>query len=289
MLVDLRAGLGNQLFQYAAAMTIARELNATLLFNGLGSAGIELDRVLGVDLPAPSPGQLHELAISDPSESATSRALHRAKRQLRVMRGNQLLIQQVAFRPKHADVLQSQPSYVHMWGDFQHPSWFVDSLDAVSAQLRCGLGRHATELEVDATVISFRRGDYVRLGWDLPLAYYERALAQLPAASGPTWVVCDDQAFAELAIPWFRDRGVDVQPLPDIAGGPLIRDLLLLSRARRVIMSNSTFCWWGVATGDLDPALSDRTVIAPSPWLPAAPAGWGAESSPLLRSGWQTV
>jgi hypothetical protein len=65
------------------------------------------------------------------------------------------------------------------------------------------------------------------------------------------------------------------------------RDLALLATAEQVVMSNSTFCWWGVVAGQTPGR--ERVVIAPRPWLMGAGLDGKADEDSLLRPEWLTV
>jgi hypothetical protein len=135
----------------------------------------------------------------------------------------------------------------------------------------------------NGAVISLRRGDYVRLGWDLPLEYYDSALRLLEPGNIPIWIIGDDALVIELVSEKWRRQGLNVLALPDLGISNTRRDLALLVRAKNVIMSNSTFCWWGVVTGNLHRRETSRRIISPNRWLPLP----GADS--LINPSWESV
>lgn len=103
----------------------------------------------------------------------------------------------------------------------------------------------------DAILISYR--DYDREGASpvfrrLDYKYFQDALAILP--SKPVYVISDNPARAKEVI---REEFTYIQNSP-------IVDLYLLSNADYLIMSPSTFSWWGAY-------LSGAVTIAPHPWF----------------------
>jgi hypothetical protein len=74
-------------------------------------------------------------------------------------------------------------------------------------------------------------------------------------------------------------------PLPirtaDYAESP-ISDLLAMSSAKGLVMSNSTFSWWSAWLGGQK---SDLNVVAPSPWF----ARESAAEAQLFSPNWQRI
>jgi hypothetical protein len=268
VLVELGGGLGNQLFQYAAGVSIAAELRGHLwLRRQKVSWGVALDEFMRLDHLLP------------PSSVETS---------FDDVRPDQLLIRETAwgYRPRTFTTIPTSVRLLRLEGNFQHPTWFERGLPRVIDELRCRLEDSVAAEDKGQAVISIRRGDYVQLGWALPPSYYESAAALMRESSTTACVISDDPFFAELAIPWFRGLGVDARCAPTMPD-EVSRDLALMAFARTVVMSNSTFCWWGVMAGDI--AGQDRTVIAPRPWLAAVSADANTMGDPLLRPNWHIV
>lgn len=96
----------------------------------------------------------------------------------------------------------------------------------------------------DYTIVSFRRGDYLRSGTELPLSSLtsnQRASSQ----RGPPIIVSDDDLVSKFSEFWFTEGDFEVFPQIHFGDRGWIRGLALLSRATQVVMANSTFYWWG--------------------------------------------
>jgi len=297
VLVHLQGGLGNQLFQYAAGLAVARETGAPVRCIRSDSAGIAIDAVLPAGTVVfAEPGDRRRFHLSQPSDSIAVRLANRAARQAPgYRRKHSLLVQgwstgNSANQPRRDEPIRP---YCYLTGWFIHRSWFAPVLSDLAAPLCDQLRQHpAFALAQGATVVSFRRGDYVRFGFDLGLDYYERAIAHLGASTGPCWVVSDDAAFGQLAAEWLTARGLSAAPAPAFAGSRALADLALTAGATRVVMSNSTFCWWAVVAGDT--AGTPRQVIVPYPWIQMgeeaahAPDGWISDGD-LYQPNWQRL
>ena len=285
VVTNLHAGLGNNLFQYTAGLSVVQHLDARLSFrhDRPTPSSARLVELLGVDLELATPPLLRRFGFAPPTASPI-RAAQRVRRRIDRSLGRiQVVRPKGAFEPWNANQIRPDAEATLLRGYFQHPSWFEPSLIVTADRLAQRFSRITDPaLGTDATVISFRRGDYVRFGWDLTLDYYATAIDRIGRVDGPIWVLGDDQVFVELVKLWLLDKGMVAAKLPDLGVDEVTRDLALLAFADRVIMSNSTFCWWGVVAGNPDGRRDDRTVIAPAQWLPQG-------GNALIRPEWQTI
>lgn len=269
VVVRLQGGLGNQLFEYAAGLHLARKRNATLRLRHADEPGISLFDIFpdARSLQAP-PTLTRRFVAPGPGTPASAFAKHLIGRVPGYRRWYGVLRQSGVEVPR---VEQASGRHVLLVGWFIAPQWYSSVLPDVAGQLLARLQDHPNlALASEATVVSFRRGDFVRWGWALDTAYYERALAVLDAhgpSTGPFYVVGDDDMFLDFAVDWLRARGRNASRPPRASGSAALADLALLAGANRVIASNSTFCWWGLAAGDAA-GRAGRAVVVPDPWVP---------------------
>jgi hypothetical protein len=116
-------------------------------------------------------------------------------------------------------------------------------------------------------VVHVRRADYVPLGWALPSSFYHEALETLLPHSGEdVWIVSDDRydPFLRQFSKW----------KPKFFYGTTLETMLLMSRARQLVMSQSTFSWWPTFLGDADKVICPLPQVGP--WSEAAKS-FGAE------------
>jgi hypothetical protein len=190
------------------------------------------------------------------------------------------------FAPAPENLASLDQRRLRVKGFFQHPSWFEPTLGEVTSRIWSTVGPHASHLvNLDATVIAVRLGDYLRLGWELTAPYYERAIEALGDVDGPIWIMSDDpDAARRLLAPILDERGLRDSPPPQLdVEGPM-RDFALMCVARNVIMSNSTFCWWATVTGQLQGGQVPKRIVCPMPWLPAQ-----GSTVALVRPDWIAV
>ncbi len=109
----------------------------------------------------------------------------------------------------------------------------------------------------DSCSIHVRRGDYLNLQHlhhVLPISYYEKALSIINP-SGKIYVFSDD-------IAWCRDH-FSFNKMIFMEGNDCIQDLSYMSSCTHNIIANSTFSWWGAYLN----RNKNKKVVAPNKWF----------------------
>lgn len=293
VIVTLFGGLGNQLFQYAAGLTIAREANAELLVYEKSDVG--LPGFLDIAVKPMDQAVLRRSALATPEQrSLFRRVTWQIHSEFNRLSGTSVMYRQnSAFDSRTSSPPLPTSKYLGLHGYFQHPSWFESTLEFLIQSLGAKVDLESSPLVHDRlndigeyTIVSFRRGDYLRSGSELPLGHYQRAIDVLPSSGGPLIIVSDDELISKFGEVWFAERGFEVIPQSHFGDRGRIRDLTLLSRATQVVMANSTFCWWGTVLGDVraTETTTTRHVVAPKQWLKEP---LGAEA--LVRPEWIAI
>lgn len=113
--------------------------------------------------------------------------------------------------------------------------------------------------EIDPTVIHIRRGDYERMIPEslLPVSYFEKALLGMSTENQekPIWVFTDDEDAAKRLT-----SGLDVFMIGSKESNEA-ENLVVMSLAKRIIISNSTYSWWAAKLGH------PNYVAYPDPWF----------------------
>lgn len=276
VIVRLEGGLGNQLFQYAAARSLALATGRDLL---LDTSAYRADRLRSY--------QLDRFAIA-------ARPLRRSDIPFFRLRRSRL----GAILPRRARmeiVREAFPARVPIWpeapvegagtpyliGYWQSERYFAAIADTIRREVRVNAapeGRNARVLDEiaagDAVAIHVRRGDYVSNPAATAyhglcgLEYYEAAIRRL-AGSVPRphcFVFSDD-------LDWVRtnlDTGHPTTFVGHNTDTPW-EDLRLMAACRHFIVANSSFSWWGAWLGEWP----GKQVIAPARWFRADHGGEG--------------
>ena len=275
IVVRLISGLGNQLFQYAAGRSLARQFGAPLrivheITHDLAPGGFLRPVMLQkytITAPVGPVNRFDRLILSsNPRHQLASRLLRKGARVQIIREASDAFLFHYGF-----PVLKGTRR-VYLLGYWQAHS-IAASVDAelreeFKLRERPGERSRQTAEQIAAAPmpvsIHIRRGDYLTVFGEhavLSNDYYEAAMArmrtQFPNCS--FFIFTDDVAHAR---EWAADRlGCVIVDHNDVSTAH--EDLWLMSRCRHHIIANSTFSWWGAW---LNPR-TDKCVIAPSQWL----------------------
>jgi len=297
----LTGGLGNQMFQYAAGLALARQRQTEL----------KLDATWYEESPDRKPHERYALSAFNIMEQFATRGEIAAARGVRPTRARRLantLTRAVglpsaaarrvpgnwhtpptfAFYPEFF----GQPDNTYLHGMFQSEKFFRPVAEQVRAQftLRApappALAALAERIRRGPSAfVHFRRGDYTsdpryaREIGVLPPGYYERATrllrARHPAAT--LYIFSDD---LEAVAKEFRPPGPHefVREPPGTTAHDVLR---LMNLCDHAIIANSSLSWWGAW---LMPSPT-KLVIAPEPWF----AGLPHDTSDLVPAAWMRL
>ena len=255
--LNLDGGIGNLLFQYSAALKLQTQFKVSLqeltlgLIERLETYVGEIDSLRLISssgnrfLPKTNLGRLTTKWIPDftPCELPYSKRVRLLK------------------------------------GHFQHSSWYGDSFQTVLEKIKTKHQSDLISVAKNVTAIHLRRSDYVRLGWDLPMSYYEKAISlHNNIIEGPVAIFSDDQIVSELFTNRLSSAGLTIYKDEHGRSPSALHDFLTISKAQTIIMSNSTFCWWAVKLAQY--SNSEVVAYCPSTWLP------DSKSNVLIDSTW---
>jgi Glycosyl transferase family 11 len=301
--IELIGGLGNQMFQYAAARSLAENQGCGLAIRSPALGRRRTPKYLAGALGFCKNGytRVHgDLGLSFPAatQCVAGIAVQVAGKRFRRM------IFRDEFSPKRAHyatdiefevfdpLFFSLKSSVWLQGYFQSEAYFSPIEDIVR---KCFTISGSESRAVDSIIskwpaapehmvaIHVRRGDYLHqwnglshpsLGWSLPETYYYNALAALP--SGLSFAIfSDDPQYAS-------ERFEFLRPWVSRYCAP-VRDLALMSSCRYMIIANSTLSWWA-AWLNKDRA---KIVLAPKFYLGWYIRKWFPDS--ISVNGWNYV
>lgn len=284
--VQLAGGLGNQMFQAAAGMALAKRNGARLVLD------ITHYRQKGHRRPELAPFLLD--AETRGRKGVIEGFLRRKLKRL---------IKTHAIPPWWRGVVYRQPGYgfdagfealgsAYLVGYFQSGRFFkgceaeiasaFNPEKLASPQAKALSARLAGEGSI---ALHLRRGDYVKnaktkafhgvLGWD----YYDRAVAlvQNAAPEARLFIFSDDLEAATEAMGRYPNAEV-------MRGESAGDDMFLMSRARHHILANSSFSWWSCWLDRREGSLR----IAPKQWFTPE----GLKTHPLddlIPQGWVQV
>jgi len=290
----LMGGLGNQLFQYAAARAVALRRGVTLRLDTSWYVG-RRDRSyvlshfdIRENLLSPREMRLLRYWTDDGRHAQAKRAVSSLLPLLRVTR--------ISDPPGAADPSIFPTSRrLLLDGFWQSPVYFDEIGDVIRREFRLKAEPDERTAEIvgrmsacESVSVHVRRGDYVtdrtanRVHGTCGIEYYDRAAKIIcEKIDSPRFFVFSDDSDAarrELRLPGpteFIDRNAD---------GRDWEDLRLMRSCRHHVIANSSFSWWGAWLAHHD----EQIVIAPHDWYrPGAKPGHRIRD--LIPQSWDLV
>jgi len=285
IIVNLKGGTGNQIFQYALGRHLAIKNNDTLKLD-VGS----LDRANKVgDIYRPL--QLDVFNIQ--KNYATEDEVRRLKYPFGVISKAWRYLSFKLSRDKNTlfypHVLNWKGN-IYLDGYWQSPLYFDPIRDTLLKELTLVKPLSAPAAAIAAQIkqstsvsLHARRGDYVknpRVLYEFGMCsqgYYEAAMKKIETiAPNPTYYVFSDD------IEWVKNN-LPVGSSAVFVKDPAITDteeLMLMSLCQHNIIANSSFSWWG-AWLNQNP---HKQVVAPTPWFDHQ-----AYDPSLIPPSWVTI
>jgi len=274
----LIGGLGNQMFQYAAACRLAsrhrtnQKLDLTFFKNiqqGTTTRRFELDK-LNISAKIASKREIAEMKGEIKSKFHCSSLLHLKKLQKQAISPMVFTEQFTYF---NEEVL-SLSDNVYLDGYWQSEKYFTDIENIIRMEFTVkrkpdsiNMQKSQEIIKVNSVSLHIRRGDYVT---DLEtnqhhgtcsLAYYENAVNILAdLTKDPHFFVFSDDPV------WAKTNFKTDYPVTFIdhnSADKCYEDMRLMCLCRHHIIANSSFSWWGAWLSN-NP---DKIVIAPSRWF----------------------
>ena len=267
-IVELTCGLGNQMFQYAFAKTLQKHLQMPILLDKTWFDIKENETQFSLDI---FPIDL---------EYATYEQIEVAKAKITKLPG---FLRKIFGIKKHR-IAYSQSFDFHkeylLPNDFMYFSGFFQNakyFENMDSELRKTFAYDSNNFSDSAkrrlekilqtnnsVFIHIRRGDYCKLGWELSMEYYKKAIKYiLEHVENPTFFVfgATDNEFAKK----FRIDGISFENLSEqiITHSNQHEDMFLMRYCKHAIVANSSYSFWAAYLNDT----RDNIVIAPTPWL----------------------
>lgn len=262
VIVKIYGGLGNQLFQYATALAISLDRNEPLFIHFDKSAfpsGPDVERVVS---------KISRASVTQLPPSKRNFVFYALWRYLGVSPKRY-------FETCHAMRIGEMefPRDVYLEGYWQNFENFKHRENQIrqSISLEGVAGKFFMDNDVSklkgigSIAMHVRGGDYFssKTFATLPPSYYKNAIETIKKRhrldSVEVYVFSNDYHFARSII----DLDDNVHWMEGVHDRGHFGDLYLLSQFRNIIISNSTFAWWGAWLGDA----TSKTVVYPTEWL----------------------
>lgn len=271
LIVELRGGLGNQMFQYAFGKALAKASGQQVLYDNSWFKKSQKTIVnekgednCGVKI-RPYDMDIFNLDI----EFANSNQVKKCKKH--VIKSKEFEFEKNLLKPKKSAIYR---------GYFQNEGYLKDIKDEIKKDFTFPEISDADEYNQNwlkkikscenPVFIHFRRGDYVNLGWDLSINYYKKAIDYIKKnVQNPTFFVFGQECESFINDGLLCNSELDSESF-NIIGEENSKnkqdwkDIVLMKECKHAIIANSTFSWWSAWLGR---ANQGGIVIAPTPFV----------------------
>lgn len=293
VIVELKGGIGNQLFQYATGIALA-EFHKTSLKVDIRNLD-KPDIVLGTY-------RTYKLKYLDnPPVIATESELENIPQQNSLLSSlvNKInpIKNQVVFKEKSfgysASIFKTRPD-VYLKGNWQSEKYFKQYEATIQQKLSFDdfhISEHTRSLlkrikETNSIAVHIRRGDYVsnKIANDvlgtLPIKYYQSAFEIIRSKTNAeleSFIFSDDMLWTKEKLSFLKNKTfVELEDKErDIA------EFHLMSKCKHNIIANSSFSWWA-AWLNKNP---DKIAIAPKRWFNKGPQ----DTQDLVPENWLRI
>lgn len=284
--VNLKGGLGNQLFQWAFAYAISRKYNEIVKFDASSYLSDDL-RELEIEKIV---GQI-ELA-SENEISSVKREQHFVAKLMRKCR--------TLFLPFHKRNIIEEQSYLYnekllldlspnayLDGYWQNEKYFLSFKEALLSKLVFTNKGNEFELYRDkisstnSISVHVRRGDYIKdkritnIHGVCSIEYYKNAIKEMSnsISNAHFYIFSNDQA-------WCKENFDFISNITFVdKTKSVFEDLELMTLCKANIIANSSLSWWGAWIS------SNENVIAPKKWFNESPIDY----SELVPKRWKKL
>jgi glycosyltransferase involved in cell wall biosynthesis len=249
----LAGGLGNQMFEVAAAASLAKDNNALLVLNPTEHILPNQGRNVNTYLK-----NVFRNIITDTKPNIQST----------------VSVERIGFQPVRLTPNCQLRGHFQSFKYFDHNKEYIKELFEASIDVLALIVEKYPNAS-NVTAIQVRRGDYIKFPNHHPLLtpdYYAKAVKM--ANSAEVWVFSDD-------IQWCKENLHFDCPVEYIKEEDYI-EMYLMSFCKNIVISNSSFGWWAAY-------LSNANVYAPNPWFGPTLLAEGFKIEDLVPPNWTLI
>ena len=253
VIVNLAGGFGNQLFCYSFGYALAKRKNAELIIdtstqdNGL-TRNLELMK-LNIRFS-------HRISYKYKKGFFERAVLNKIRKRKAIGFTTKIYneINPTIFEDAVFDIQEN----TYFKGNWQSEKYFINYRDELLEMLTPKEERNISVRNLcsemnncNSVAVHIRRGDYVKIGCQLNMSYYDAAIsmirAKLPEAKLVLYIFSDDIDFCKKYFSEkqeFAVKGIELCYPQYKSDNYTLDDLFLMSNCKHMIMANSSYSWW---------------------------------------------
>ena len=264
LFMEVRSGLGNQLFQFAFGYALAHEFKKELVLCPSyfdSSWKYFLKKILGREARAFKLLNILKRESDFVIDHAMEQRLSR--RDIIVLKENEVDIQQIR------SALSSNED-VYLRGYWQHPEFFsmfkeqLGQLIEPTFPLSRLCQKTLTRIDENFVGIHVRRGDFLtnRSFGACRIEYYNQAIRKMTSILGNPKIIVFTNDSAWVNKQFNADVGYEIY-VNNSNRNTDVEELYLMTKLNSLIISNSTFSWWGAYLN----TTREKRIICPTNWF----------------------
>lgn len=260
-------GFGNQLFMYACGYALAKKHKTALILdiNTLASSNMRRYELDSLNIEYEKLLQLSTLSnciilkgVGKIQSFVFSHAMHFYKGKINL---------------GYDKEISSVKNNTYISGYWQSEKYFVEYREDLLKLLTPKKKRSKSVNQLynemqkcDSIALHVRRGDYVGIGCQLNMGYYDQAISMMkskyPGVKLILYVFSDDVDFCKHYFPekqYFATKDIQLRYPQYESDNYTLDDLFLMSHCKHMIMANSSYSWWAAWLNQY----KEKTVICP--------------------------
>lgn len=264
IIIKLQGGLGNQMFQYAMARSMANEKEIYFDFSFLKQNNVSTDNFTARNFEL---NIFKNLLIQQVNPYLRKLILSKRKLARLIAPKYKIITDENILDYRHS----TDYKICYLDGYFQNPSLFKSIRSKILSNFKFpsvpnelkSVGDDI-EKEQNSIAIHIRRGDYLKPDINnfhglLTMDYYKKAIEIIKSkVENPFFFIfSDDTEWCENNLYFIKSKRI-VQ-----GEHPAWADMLLMAKCKHQIIANSSFSWWAAWLNDN----VEKTIIAPKKWF----------------------
>lgn len=247
VIVELRGGLGNQLFCYAFGYAIARQNNALLLIDSsMNDSGIQRN----LEIQKFKIQYLQRIAIKyTKNKFLRLVGYNYIRRKLHIGLLTRTYSDEECYLPFKKISINHSTYFRGYWQNYRFFAAYREEIQNMMEfvdEPSTGFNKWLKELEKSNSVsVHVRRGDYITLGWQLDEQYYIDAINDIISNNINTklYIFSDDLEYCKRFMnKYYKD--IEVSYVEYESDNRTVEDLILMSHCKQMILANSSYSWW---------------------------------------------
>lgn len=256
-IVDIKGGLGNQMFCYAFAYAVAQINGAELCID---TSLLEGDKVKKRKLELLNYNILFDKKILykyDSSFFFRKTGINRIRKKCAIGFRTRIYKENEVYNyDKNAIKMSCDTYYDGYWQNYRYFMKYREELigmfQPIIEKSKDVVALETSILSKESVSLHIRRGDYIGLNWQLPMEYYELALNLLYEKLGVTeshmldiYFFSDDMDYVRAYFEGKRMKYINFHYMEYSSENRNIFDMYLMSCCKHNIIANSSYSWWG--------------------------------------------